>query len=464
MRRVVAMLSVAACGGAPAVAPRPTTPPEHRPVVAAAPAVVTLPANPVDEAGLPHGLWVVDCDGVEEGCRGWFEHGVQVQWALIEGVDRYVIDAIDGGWRWQWWSGDRLRQEAGLAVAPAPWATSGVTFGELMEAPTEGACAGRFRNLREDGRVESSGVCDGTRWIEWSAYDAEGRERVRTRRDGTRTEVEQWDPAGKRVARTITDGTDEASELWSDGTLIRKTLSRDGVVVENRGWDRDGQRTEEDVTTGADRRLRRWSETGQLVASATWHAGKRTGWVRTWYDSGRRRTAVQLDAKGKPKGPMIVWDPRGKKVAEAALDRGQWMGPKARRGTWVVSVRPVPPTTTIPPRFEPTCNVADPVCVRDLLPAAYDPLGCLRPRLGDPLAVWRGRATIRLGIDAAGTTVVVAIPDAGGLTPDHRRCLLSSAREASQQVDIELQLDLLVGKMDPPPPPITDINFADSLL
>src|SRR5262245_36763806 len=158
MRPALGVLAIAACSGPGGrVAPlgeRVGAIPEPPPAVAPL-GEIRSAIGELDADGRRDGDWALDCDGVALGCKAWYEHGHQVQWARTIGIQRYVIDELDGGWRWQLWEGDRLSQQGGLAFAPTEWTPDAPAKFEDQLGPPQGrACAGPWWVRRADGTIE----------------------------------------------------------------------------------------------------------------------------------------------------------------------------------------------------------------------------------------------------------------------------------------------------------------------
>jgi hypothetical protein len=408
-------------------------------------AVPAPPHGERDAAGRPHGDWSFDCDGDAMTCRGWFEHGTQVQWAkLVPGTaDRYVVDAIDGGWRWQYWSGDILRGEGGLAVAPVAWTPGEPVEFAYVTPPQQGACSGPFFARGLDGTFTESGTCAGARWVEQIAYDDRGRPVSINRRSRNILEYDYQtlDSTGVVLTRSRFEGSVETEEAWYPDGRRRYRRMRDGITSDHRAWYADGQLAEEDVTAeNHERTLRRFARDGTLIAEASWFGGLPSGTWRTWYDTGKRRSTVRFADTGEPSGALVVWTPGGALAGEADLATLRWIR-RGGRGTRVVKARPPRGTDRTEIDGFPSCQATDALCLRRLATALFD-LTCLQPSPDDPLTVWSGRVELTLGVDRTGAAGVIAIGDAGGLARAYQDCLTATASQLGVAHELELVVDV----------------------
>jgi hypothetical protein len=406
-----------------------------------------------DALGRPHGDWAFDCDANAMMCRGWFEHGTQVQWAKVvpSTGERYVIDAEGGGWRWRYWSRDVLRAEAGLAIAPEPWVPGDHVDFAWITPPITGACMGPFAIREPDGTVSADGTCDAAKWIEWTTY-VRGRPTSiqRRSRDLAEYDTQVFDDSGRLVGRTRLEAGVETDEEWyADGTPRHRRV-RDGFIDERRTWYADGARAEEDLAEHGNRALRRYTPAGVLVAEATWFERLRVGTWRTWYESGKRRSEVRFADDGTPIGTLVVWSPRGARVGEADLEAETWTAGAV--GTRVIGARAPRGTARVELDGFPGCKRGDAPCLRQIASHVL-PASCLATDKSDPMSVWRGRVELAIGFDRDGSSGVVAIRDSGGISRDIQDCLLATASDRqrvgfAQELYVEVDVDLLVGTTD----------------
>lgn len=463
MRRA-ALIGLVACGGAP---PKPPVVPEVAPMVRPAPALEpALPAYGARDAkGQADGEWLFDCDGVAQGCRAWYEHGAQVLWGRTVGTDRYLIEALDGGWRWQWWSGNVLRGQAGLAFEPPRWTPGEIVAFPGYAAPPQGSgCAGPFVLRDPNGAVVSDGTCENAQWTEWNSYDALGHKIAINRRDGDSSDSQSLDADGRVLSRVqIASGT-ETDEVWSpDGTPQSRLVRTGTAVLENRTWYADGTPAQVDVTTGRDRVDRRYAPTGVLVAEATYRDGMPRGTWRTWYATGAKRSSVKYRADGSA-GPLTLWQRSGKKVATANLAARTWSD-GSHHGTRVAAVRVADGDDRVGIDGMNDCRATDKKCVRTLVAVVFSPLGCVYPTPDDPLSIWRGRIELTLGFDRTGVAGVTAVRDGDGLPPAVLDCFTGSfgapGHVFQQHVDLVLDVDTLT-EPSPPPPMLPKPDIPDA--
>lgn len=441
------LVACAACSG-PAKPPLADLPKTVAPMVV--PPAPLEPAMPPygarDAAGRPDGEWAFDCDGIAQGCHAWFEHGVQVMWSRVTGGERFVIDARDGGWRWQWWSGDVLRGQAGLPFEPAAWTPGETVQFPATSPPPQGPCSGPFMVRDANGALSSDGTCDGGQWTEWRTYDPfTGRVTSASRRDADGSDSQSFDATGKLASRVQVDNGLETSETWyPDGTPWSRYVRKDSTPIENRTWYPDGTPMEVDVTTGRDRTDRRYTTTGVMIAESTWTDGAPNGTWRSWYPSGAKRSSVHYRPTATP-GPVTVWDRRGKKLATADLGAQRWSDGK-KRGTHIAAARITGGQDRVGIDGGKDCRATDKPCVRELAATVFSPIMCLYPNLDDPLWVWRGTIRVTVGFERNGASGITAARDTDGLPPGVLECLNVGGvpREFSQHVEVTVDVDLLI--------------------
>src|SRR5262249_31080671 len=155
----------------------------------------------------------------------------QVMWSLGGAGERYVIEARDGGWRWQWWTGNVLRGQAGLAFAPPAWTPGETVAFPSYSPPTQDGCAGAFMIRDPNGGLVSDGTCDNAQWTRWTTYDPLGHVTSVSHRDADSSDSQSFDTNGVLVSRTQVDGMVETDETWyPDGTPQGRYVRRDAVM------------------------------------------------------------------------------------------------------------------------------------------------------------------------------------------------------------------------------------------
>jgi hypothetical protein len=457
----VIVLVLAACGGTTQRAPR-LPPRRTRPAVDYAAIAAAIGKGPeygdYDEHARPDGEWVFNGSGFENCCRAWFEHGIQVQWVGISGTERYVVDALDGGWRWQWWSASILRAEAGLAFAPMPWKPGEHVEFPYYEWPVNGACAGPFRMYDERGALRSVGTCAMGKMTEQIDYDDLGHVATITlRASQTNDSDTQYYAAGTMIGRYRIVGERAINEAWAaDGTPLLYEVADGGNTIERRTWFADGGERDVDVTTAGRRERREYSARGRLLGEATWRDDTPTGTWRTWYTNGKPRSEVTF-AGGEP-SPLVVWNAQGRAIGEGDLANGVWTGRGLGSPSRVVAARAPRDIKTLELDGMDPCAATDAACLRELANRLVFPRACLHGGSEDMFAIWRGRLTLRIRFDRFGATALIAIPEPGALTQTQRECL--GARETDtdvdlpQQIDVDLEVDTLTTGPD-------DIDIGD---
>jgi hypothetical protein len=394
-----------------------------------------------DATGKPHGEWAFDCGGVPRGCRGWFEHGVQEQWGWVQSAMRIVVEAHAGGWRWQQWEGDRLTGEAFLSEQPRPWTPAREAEFFLHTLPLE-SCSGEFRTWYSDGTLAAHGTCHRGRWATRLDHRDTGVPYARASRTDAEEIYEELAPDGTVVERSVTAGESTTTDTWRpDGTKLR----HDDPVL-SQSWHPNGQLASEDRRGAFEVVEKRWAPNGTLLSDIRFVDGEPVGWVRTYYDDGKRRSAIRYSAEGVPLTHLTVWSPRGDRVGLVDLTiEGRWTDHKAGPPTSVRAVH-VPAGDGLLAGLR--CQKRDAECL--LLVGQILRSDCYTANIMQAQGIWRGRITLALGVDERGQIVVEDIPKPGGLTIEQRACALEPPLDGEaapvivRRVLVDVDVDTLV--------------------